>query len=293
MSETQREGLVVRRYGGFYYVFTGEAVLACKLRGKIRDQVVTGDRVVITVLGTGTGVVEKVLPRRTELVRPRIANVDKVFIVFSCNCPEPSLVLLDRLLVLASCHGLYPYIVLNKCDLDPAPRAVDIIDYYPRAGYKLILTSAVNGEGIDEVVKEVEGSISVLAGPSGVGKSSLLNAVFPDRYLPTQEISEKTGRGRHTTRHVELFSLENGGWIADTPGFSVMDLPRMKREDLARHFIEFDPLAAYCRFADCLHYQEENCAVKESVSRGEIAQFRYQNYCSFLGEVIEAERCYR
>lgn len=191
MSETQREGLVVRRYGGFYYVFTGEAVLACKLRGKIRDQVVTGDRVVITVLGTGTGVVEKVLPRRTELVRPRIANVDKVFIVFSCNCPEPSLVLLDRLLVLASCHGLYPYIVLNKCDLDPAPRAVDIIDYYPRAGYKLILTSAVNGEGIDEVVKEVEGSISVLAGPSGVGKSSLLNAVFPDRYLPTQEISEK------------------------------------------------------------------------------------------------------
>lgn len=293
MAETQLEGLVVRRYSGFYYVFTEETVFACKLRGKIKDKVLTGDRVVITVLGAGTGIVERVLPRRTELERPPIANVDTVLIVFSCDCPEPSLVLLDRLLVLASCYDLRPCIVLNKCDLDPAPRAVDIIDYYPRAGYKLILTSAVNGEGIDEVVKEVEDSISVLAGPSGVGKSSLLNAVFPDRYLPTQEISEKTGRGRHTTRHVELFSLENGGWIADTPGFSVMDLPRMKREDLARHFIEFEPLAAYCRFADCLHHQEENCAVKESVSRGEIAQFRYQNYCSFLGEVIEAERCYR
>jgi len=293
MAEAQREGLVVRRYSGFYYVYTGDDVFACKLRGKIKYKVLTGDRVVITVLGEGSGIVEKVLPRRTELVRPPIANVDKVMLVFSYDCPEPSLVLLDRLLVLASYHNLSPCIVLNKCDLEPSARARQIMEYYPRAGYRLVKTSVITGEGMSELIKEAEGSISVLAGPSGVGKSSLLNTIFPDKQLPTQEVSEKTARGRHTTRHVELFALRENGWIADTPGFSVTDLPRMKRRELARHFIEFESHADHCRFIDCLHCQEEECAVKEAVARGDIAQFRYQNYCSFLAEVIESERCYR
>lgn len=293
MAKSQAEGLVLRKYSGFYYVQGGSQVYECRLRGKIREKVVTGDRVIFTVLEPGKGVIEEVLSRRTELYRPPIANVDLVLIILACDRPAPSPMLLDRLLILAGWYGIEPCIIMNKSDLVPAPKAQDIMEYYPRVGYRMLITSALNGRGVRELTQMVDSNIAVLAGPSGVGKSSLLNAILPGKSLLTQEVSLKIGRGKHTTRHVELFPLENGGWIADTPGFSVLDLPGVKREELAGYFIEFKEPARWCRFTDCLHNQEQDCGVKEAVDRGEIAAFRYQNYLSLLSEVIERERCYR
>jgi len=293
MTRTQAEGIVLRNYGGFYYVQNGESgIHECRLRGKIRDRVLTGDRVRVTLLEAGKGVVEEILPRRSELRRPPVANVDMVLIVMSFDKPTPDLALLDRLLVLADYQEITPCIVLNKSDIAPTTRAECIMDYYPRVGYRLVNTSAKKREGIEELARVLTGRVAVLAGPSGAGKSSLLNALLPELSLATREVSRKIGRGRHTTRHVELFYLDSGGWIADTPGFSILDLPPMKRQELARHFIEFEEPARWCRFNDCLHDQERECGVKEAVDRGEIATFRYHHYLSFLVEVKENERCY-
>ena len=293
MTGSRGEGLVLKSLSGFHYVQASDGeVYECRLRGKIRARVLTGDQVVYTTLENNRGVIEEILPRSTQLYRPPIANVSMLFIVLAYARPRPSLMALDRLLIMAEWHGLESCIVMNKSDLTPEPEAVSIIEYYPQIGYQLLQTSALNGQG-GEVTGVVGNSIAVLAGPSGAGKSSLLNLMLPDVSLEIQEVSRKLGRGRHTTRHVELFSLHEGGWIADTPGFSALELPRMKREELAMHFIEFQEPASGCRFADCLHHQERDCGVKEAVNRGEIASFRYENYVSILGEVIEKERSYQ
>lgn len=294
MTGSRGEGLVLKSLSGFYYVQAPDGeVYECRLRGKIRTRVLTGDQVVYTKLENNRGVIEQILPRSTQLYRPPIANVSMLFIVLACARPRPSLMVLDRLLIMAGWHGLESCIVMNKSDLTPEPEAVSIINYYPQIGYRLVQTSALDGQGVEELSRVVGSGIAVLAGPSGAGKSSLLNRMLPDISLEIQDVSRKLGRGRHTTRHVELFPLNEGGWIADTPGFSVLELPRMKREELATYFIEFQEPAVGCRFADCLHYQERDCGVKEAVNRGEITSFRYENYISILGEVIEKERSYQ
>lgn len=288
------EGLVLKNYGGFYYVQDSFGdIYECKLRGKIKQAVLTGDKVLFTPLEQGQGILETVQPRRNELQRPRIANVDLLLIVMAHTQPAPSLVLLDRLLVNASCKELTPYIILNKMDLPEDENASIITAYYPIKGFNLIKGSVRNNIGIDSIKEVIANRIAVLAGPSGSGKSSLLNLLVEGAGIKTQDVSKKIGRGRHTTRHVELYPLSSGGWIADTPGFSVLDPPDMESHELAFHFPEFYDFSIECRFGDCLHYGEKDCAVKEAVKENIIAEFRYRNYLTLLEELIKNERCYR
>jgi ribosome biogenesis GTPase len=290
-----KEGLVIKKYSGFYYVQDEEMqVFECKLRGKLKKAVLTGDRVKFTALEEHRGVLESILPRNNALDRPLVANVTTVLIVMANNKPSPNLPLLDRLLFLASYKGLSPIIILNKCDLEDDEKSLMIKGYYHRAGFKLIQTSAKMKIGLDILRQAIKGQIAVFTGPSGSGKSSLLNALIEGLNIRTQEVSKKIGRGKHTTRHVELFPLQNGAWLVDTPGFSVLDIPTaVKSRDLAEHFWEFKTYNNNCRFNNCLHYKEKDCGVKEAVAEGLIADFRYQSYLSMLEEVIENERCYK
>jgi len=294
MGSKKVEGLVLKKYGGFYYVQDEQKnILECKLRGKIKGQVLSGDRVVVSLLEDSRGILEKVLYRDNQLYRPKIANVSMVVIVMANDNPAPSLALLDRLLLLAYYNKITPYILLNKCDLMADEKAILIKEYYPKAGFNLIMTSATRGIGIDLLKEVIKGQIAVFAGPSGTGKSSLLNALSEGLCIRTQEVSNKIGRGRHTTRHVELYPLESGGWVADTPGFSVLDMPPIKSAELTRLYPDFIDFARDCRFSNCIHYKEKDCGIKRAVENGIIGEFRYRNYISMLEEVLENERCYK
>jgi len=292
VSETE-EGLVIKLFGGFYYVQNLQGlVYECRLRGKLRQQVVGGDRVTITILEEGRGILESILPRRNQLNRPRIANVDLALIVMANDRPAPSVALLDRLLFLSLYHKICPVIVMNKCDLPEDPRAVNLRSYYPEAGFQYLATSVETCQGIDRLTEIIDNQVAVLAGPSGCGKSSLLNTLVAAN-TRTGQVSEKIGRGRHTTRHVELFPLADGGFLADSPGFSVLDLPPVDSRNLADYYPDFEEYTATCRFDDCLHYRETECGVKRACEDGKVADFRYQNYVAMLEEVMKNERCYR
>ncbi|MGE5391065.1 MAG: ribosome small subunit-dependent GTPase A [Deltaproteobacteria bacterium] len=287
------EGLVIKLYGGFYYVQDDRGrVYECRLRGKLRQQVLGGDRVKITILEEDRGILESILPRRNQMNRPRIANVDLALIVMANDRPAPSSALLDRLLFLSLFHEISPIIVLNKCDLPEDTKATSLRSYYPEAGFTFLSTSVETGEGIERLTEIIDSRVAVLAGPSGCGKSSLLNLLVAAQ-TRTGEVSEKIGRGRHTTRHVELFSLVKGGFLADSPGFSVLDLPPVDSRDLSKYYPDFEIYREECRFDDCLHYKENECGVKRALAAGKIADFRYQNYVAMLEEVIKNERCYR
>lgn len=292
MGDGKIEGLIIKKYSSFYYVQDKNLdIYECKLRGKIKNQLVlTGDKVLITPLEDNKGVIENILPRKNELYRPRIANVTKLLIVMANNRPLPSLSLLDRLLFFAYYYQIKPAIILNKGDLERSDNAQIIKEYYPKLNIDVIVTSTKTKMGLDELEFIINGEIAVLAGPSGVGKSSLLNLLIEEINIKTQEVSEKIGRGRHTTRHVELFSLPNGGLIADTPGFSTLDLPPLDKYELASYFPDFTEHNIYCKFNDCLHLKEKECGVKEAVEAGIIAKSRYDNYLVMLEEIKENER---
>lgn len=294
-------GILLKGYSGFYYVYAEGRVWECSLRGRFRIQgqeFIIGDRVQI-LPGTGNkATIEKVEERRNSLVRPAIANVDQAFLVFALLSPRPDLNLLDRLLIQVSEVGIKPVIILNKVDQAEeqseeakAESSVSCLDFYQNIGYDLIKVSTRTGQGIDEVREHLKDKVTVLAGPSGVGKSSLVNALEPGFELQTGEISRKLKRGRHTTRHVELMVCGEG-LLADTPGFSSLFLPKMKREELTLFFPEFADLPGKCRFTSCQHHKEPDCAIKAAVEIGEIEKSRYEHYCLFLEEVIAAERRY-
>lgn len=289
---TQDEGLVIKNYSGFYYVEDKHNnFYECKVRGKVKEKILSGDRVVFTRLETGRGILEKVLPRDNQLYRPRVANVTLVLIVMAFDQPKPDLALLDRLLFLALYNRITPYIILNKCDLPIDKQAQSILDYYPDS-FKVIQTSAQQNIGIEILRDAIDHEIAVFAGPSGAGKSSLLKKLTGEVDIPTQAVSQKIGRGKHTTRHVELYPLVGGGWIVDTPGFSVLDMPSLRREDLGHYFPDFLKHNDDCKFVDCLHYREQECGVKTAVETGGILSPRYHNYLAMLEETIEKERCY-
>ncbi|AEF94154.1 ribosome biogenesis GTPase RsgA [Desulfotomaculum nigrificans CO-1-SRB] len=291
------EGVLIKAYGGFYYVKKGDEIWECTLRGKFRldkssSAALVGDRVKVTPIRGNTGRIDEVLPRKTQLFRPPVANIEQAVIVFAVQDPEPNLTLLDRFLVLAEHANVDPVVCLNKADLMSGRREHDWLKLYRKIGYQTVITSTKNGDGIEELRQLLVGKTSVFAGPSGVGKSSLLNAVQPGLALKTGEISSKLKRGKHTTRHVELLPLQMGGFVMDSPGFSSLDLPPMQREELTYYFPEFANFIGDCKFNGCLHYHEPCCAVKQAVQQGLINEGRHQNYLAFLEEVIQQERRY-
>lgn len=292
-------GVLLKGYGGFYYVFAEDQVWECSLRGRFRVQdqdFLPGDRVEILPEGENKATIEAVEPRRNALSRPAIANVDQALLVFAMTSPKPDLNLLDRLLIQVTDAEIVPILVFTKLDKYEAPLTASsegptITDVYRQIGYTVFEISSATGQGIEEVKAHLVDKVSVLAGPSGAGKSSLFNALSPGKKLKTGEISLKSKRGRHTTRHVELMVCA-GGLVADTPGFSVLFLPNMKRAELAGCFPEFALRRRQCRFSSCLHDKEPNCAIKAALESGDISAGRYEHYLIFLQEVIEAERRY-
>ncbi len=289
----KKNGLVLKNYAGYYYVqLDHRELIECRIRGKIKETILTGDWVEITLLKNQRGVIEKRLPRKNQLYRPRIANSSLVLMVLAKNHPQPDLMMVDRLLLLIYYCGLKPCIILNKDDLPDSDPAEKIREYYKQCGITVLSVSTQTKKGIEALEKIIEGEIAVLAGPSGVGKTSLLNQLIPGIDERTQSVSAKIGRGRHTTRHVELYPLPSGGWLADTPGFSVMDLPAMRREELRNYFPDFIPWQNHCRFGNCLHYKEQDCAVMDAVEKKKILEQRYRNYILMLEEIMEKERNY-
>ncbi|HSQ89664.1 ribosome small subunit-dependent GTPase A [Romboutsia sp.] len=290
-------GQIIKGIGGFYYVDTENGLYECRARGIFRKQKITplvGDRVSISVVDevTKKGVVEEIEKRDTELVRPPIANVDKALIVFAIKNPKPNLSLLDRFIVLAEKENLEIVIVLTKADLDADNILDELKNIYELSGYKVIPVSNKTKLNIDKIKEELRGNIVVFAGPSGVGKSSLLNEIDKNFKLQTGEVSDKIKRGKHTTRHAELLKLECGGLVADTPGFSSLTLDDIGETELKEYFIEFDEFDN-CRFGSrCVHENEPSCAVKEAVENGEVSKQRYESYIQLLNEIKQGKRRY-
>lgn len=292
MTLNQTEGLIIKNYSGFYYIQDeAQNIFECRVRGKVKENLLSGDRVMFTPLENGKGILEKLLQRENELKRPRVANVTRVLIVMACDQPKPDLLLLDRLIFMALFNGITPCIVFNKCDLDVGESAHNLARYYA-CKFTVIETSARQNIGIDSLSNTIAGEIAVLAGPSGTGKSSLLKLLTGRQEVRTGEVSKKIGRGKHTTRHVELYPLPGGGWVVDTPGFNVLEVPALKREELVKYYPDFTPYAGDCKFGDCLHYRESECGVRTAVEEKKILLSRYHNYLTILEEIIAKEKCY-
>ena len=279
MSE-RRTGRIVRSLSGFYEVQTPTGVVTCRGRGSLRrggESPLTGDMVEITVEG-GKGMVERILPRKNSFIRPAVANVDAL-VVFAANVnPVTEPFLIDRVAAIAGDQGVEVYICINKCDLDPA---VDLEHIYTRAGFPVIRASAQTGEGVAQLRSLLSGKLTAFTGNTGVGKSSMLNALCPGLELATGQVSQKLGRGRHTTRHVELFALDENTYVADTPGFASFDTEQMEvilKENLQYAFRDFAPYLGDCQFHDCSHRAEPGCAVRQAVEAGEIEASRYKSY---------------
>ena len=273
-------GRIIRSLSGFYEVQTLDKVVTCRGRGSLRrtnETPLTGDMVQITV-ERGKGMVEKILPRKNRFVRPAVANVDAL-VVFAANAnPVTEPFLIDRVAAIAGDQDVEVILCVNKCDLDPA---VDLIRIYNHAGFRVIPTSAETGEGVEELRELIRGKLVAFTGNSGVGKSSILNRLCPALELPTGEVSEKLGRGRHTTRHVELYDLGERTYVADTPGFSSFDTDQMEvilKENLQYAFPDFGVHIGSCQFRDCTHRKEPGCAVTAALAAGEIEQTRYDSY---------------
>ena len=273
-------GRIIRSISGFYEVQTQQKLITCRARGILRKEgnfPLTGDLVEITV-EKGKGMVEKILPRKNSFIRPAVANMDAL-VVFAANVnPVTEPYLIDRVAAIAGDQEVPVYLCVNKCDLDPA---VDLVRIYEHAGFRVICTSAETGEGVEALRDLIRGKLVAFTGNSGVGKSSILNRLAPELKLATGEVSEKLGRGRHTTRHVELFRLEEDTYVADTPGFSSFDTDQMEvilKENLQYAFPDFGAYIGRCRFDDCSHRKEPDCAVRAAFEAGEIEKTRYESY---------------
>ena len=275
-----KTGRIVRSISGFYDVQTKDALVTCRGRGSLRknhETPLTGDLVEISV-EKGKGMVEKILPRKNRFIRPAVANVDAL-VVFAANVnPVTEPFLIDRVAAIAGDQNVEVILCINKCDLDPA---LDLTRIYRNAGFSVICTSAQTGEGVPELKEKIRGKLCAFTGNTGVGKSSILNALCPGLSLATGEVSEKLGRGRHTTRHVELYALGEDTYVADTPGFSSFDTEQMDlilKENLQYAFSDFAPYLGDCQFHDCSHRAEPGCGVRQAVEDGNIERTRYDSY---------------
>ena len=281
-------GIITKALSGFYYVACDGEILECKARGSFRKSGVSplvGDRVEFERTGDKSGIIDKILPRKNSVSRPPVANIDKLFIVSSYSSPAPNTFLIDKITVIAKYNNITPVIVFNKSDMGDFSSWKEL---YEKAGFNTYVISAQDGEGMDSLKAELKDSISAFTGNSGVGKSSILNCIFGEGRIATGEVSEKLGRGRHTTRHTELYELPFGGFVADTPGFSSLDIDTMDyelKEKLPELFGEFEDFIDSCRFSSCTHTKENGCAVTEAVKKGEITESRHKSYVQLFEEL--------
>ncbi len=281
------KGTIVKALSGFYYVKSDNETIRCKARGRFRmekSSPLVGDNVIVSVNDDGSGNVDEILQRTNEFIRPPVANIDIMVIVAANVNPVTVPFLIDRIAALASYNNCEPVICVNKCDMDRGDR---LFDMYRKAGYRTVRTSAVTGEGIDELKDMLKGKLAAFTGNSGVGKSSILNAIDPEFNIRVGEVSDKLGRGRHTTRHVEIYELPWGGRIIDTPGFAFFDTEMMNMTDEKRIqylFPEFEPYLGTCRFDDCAHVKERGCSVLEAVEAGVIDESRHRSYVELYNQ---------
>ncbi len=289
-----KEGVITKGIGGFYYVMTEDGMIESHARGVFRDDNITpviGDKVRLRVdREEGKGYIEEIFPRTSQLVRPSVANVTQTIVVMSIKKPKINTWLLDRFIMMSEHENLKTVICINKSDLD-LEEAKEVINAYELAGYDVIKTSVKENKGIDELRDKLYGEISVLAGPSGVGKSSLLNLISEEFRLEVGGVSKKTERGKHTTRHVELLMIDENSYVLDTPGFSSLNLNFLKDERIVRdYFKEISEYGSGCKFLSCMHKNEPDCNVKAKVEEGKISRLRYENYLKFLEEVKNIKR---
>lgn len=289
-------GKIIKGIAGFYYVHDGHGkVYACKAKGIFRNKKIkplVGDNVVFTVLDETDqeGNIEEILPRKNMLIRPSVANIDQAMIMFAITHPNPNLNLLDRLLVMMETKEIPVIICFNKVDLTGQEEEQRYRDIYEKAGYPVYFISADQNQGISQVLSLIRGKTTVLAGPSGVGKSTLTNVLQPKAGMETGGISEKIKRGKHTTRHSELFYVEEHTFLMDTPGFSSMYVEEMEAERLKDYFPEFKSCEDGCRFLGCVHIGEPVCGVKAAVEQGEISLSRYENYKLIYQEIKDKRK---
>ena len=290
-------GRIVKGISGFYYVYVaGSGIYECRARGVFRQKKMkplVGDTVEIDVLSEADreGNLKRILPRKSELIRPAVANVDQALVIFACRDPEPNFQLLDRFLVMMEMQNISVLICFNKRDLASEKEQKSIREIYASAGYPVFFTSALDNVEVDILRGALRGKTTTVAGPSGVGKSSLVNLLLSESVMETGEISEKIRRGRHTTRHSELLYLEPESFIVDTPGFSSLYLPEMEKDMLRECYPEFAAREGSCRFLGCSHTHEPDCGVKAAVEAGEISPVRYENYV-YLYQELEQRKKY-
>ena len=290
------QGKIIKGIAGFYYIYAEDGnVYECKARGIFRKdnfKPLVGDNVEITVLNEEEkeGSVTSILPRRNSLIRPAVANVDQAFLIFAMENPKPNFLLLDRFLIMMKQQEIPAVICFNKKDVGEKEEMEKLYEIYTGCGYRVVLSSTYEGEGMDEIHEILKGKTTVVAGPSGVGKSSITNCMQGEVQMETGEISKKLKRGKHTTRHSQVIPVEKNTFLVDTPGFSSLYLTDMKEEELRDYFPEFVMYEPQCRFQGCMHIHEPGCAVKKALSEGKISQQRYDNYLALYEELKEKRR---
>ena len=275
------EGVIFKALSGFYYVRSGDRVYECRARGKFRREGLSplvGDKVGFSAEPSGKGCIDSVFERRNSFIRPAVANIDALVFIAANTNPVTDPFLIDRVSVIAENAGCELIVCINKTDIDPAD---ELFSVYTRSGFTTVRTSAETGEGLDELKAAMKGKICAFTGNSGVGKSSILNKLVPELCLEVGEVSERLGRGRHTTRHVELFHIGDGTFVADTPGFASFEIEMMSsitRDELQHDFSDFAEFIGSCRYNDCVHLREPDCAVRKAVEDGRIEKSRYESY---------------
>ncbi|MBP1888559.1 ribosome biogenesis GTPase [Clostridium moniliforme] len=285
------KGKIIKGIGGFYYIKTDEGIIECKARGKFRHKSlkpIVGDNVEIKI-ENGKGTIEDIEERSSELIRPTVANVTQAFVVFAIKNPDLNFDLLNRFLVLCESNNIKVVVALNKIDLVNDEEREELKQKINSIGYEVLFINAKKGIGIEELKNRLEGNVTVLCGPSGAGKSTLINTLTERSHMETGSVSEKIGRGKHTTRHSELIDVLNG-YIVDTPGFSTLDVNFIEKENLKYCFPDFEEYNDKCKYRGCLHYKEPGCAVKEAVENGEINKYRYEFYIRTLEEILKGRK---
>lgn len=289
------QGKIIRGIGGFYYINACNSIYECKAKGSFRKDGIrplVGDDCIIDILDEKNRLanITSILPRHSEIIRPAVANVDQAMIIFAISRPEPNFNLLDRFIIQISQKDLPCIIVINKMDLADDDQRREIEEAYVACGCKVVFTSVSNREGVEEIRKLIKGKTTTVAGPSGVGKSSMINLLQSAVKMQTGVLSDKIDRGKHTTRHSELIPIDEDTYILDTPGFSSLNLFDVSTDTLKDYYYEFEDYAAECRFLDCKHISEPDCGVKKAVESGEVSRLRYENYLTLYRECKEKRK---